>query len=249
MSFRLVGTALSVLGAGGASGYYMQNASAPNAVVVPVTRVAAASPVQLQAPLPVPAVMAAVAPAPVMVAAPTAPPYRITDGVYWQPRVWVGQQATHNPLTGWPLTREEKESGWVDAVPVAAAPAVVVAAAPVPPPMAMAPTYTVPAGGGIPPGSASAGAAVSDGSYRIHLESYRNTHSVDAAWARLRNARPAVLGDLVPSTVTVTVPSKGTFVRLLAGPFSTREAAERACVTLRKVHQYCHPVAPGHETT
>ena len=151
MSFRLVGTALSVLGAGGASGYYMQNASAPNAVVVPVTRVAAASPVQLQAPLPVPAVMAAVAPAPVMVAAPTAPPYRITDGVYWQPRVWVGQQATHNPLTGWPLTREEKESGWVDAVPVAAAPAVVVAAAPVPPPMAMAPTYTVPAGGGYHP--------------------------------------------------------------------------------------------------
>ena len=57
-----------------------------------------------------------------------------------------------------------------------------------------------------------------------------------------------MLGTLQPSNVTIDIPKKGKFVRLLAGSFESRDAAEKACAALRKAHsgQYCHPVAPGH---
>jgi cell division septation protein DedD len=91
--------------------------------------------------------------------------------------------------------------------------------------------------------------AAEAGGWRVHLASYHNAAWADQGWSELRHALPAVLGALTPSKVTVTFKGKGTFVRLLAGPFEDRAAAEKVCALLSQSHQYCHPLAPGHEAS
>jgi cell division septation protein DedD len=90
-------------------------------------------------------------------------------------------------------------------------------------------------------------AAAGAGHWSIHLASYLSARRADQGWSELRHALPAVLGALSPSKVTVTFKGKGTFVRLLAGPFDDLAAAEKACAALSAAHQYCHPLAPGRE--
>ena len=90
----------------------------------------------------------------------------------------------------------------------------------------------------IQPAPAPAG----EGGYRIHLASYRDRTDTDQEWAKLRTGHPGALDSLSPSTTTVTLPGKGTFVRLLAGPFESRAEADRTCAELRRGHQYCQPM-------
>ncbi len=313
MSFRFVGTALTILSTSGASTLYFVNgmpATAPHGatVVVPVTR------------------------------AETPPDLRIKAVVSandaWRPRIWVGTGATVNPVTGAPLSREEQESGWVDApdvfareivrtVPdaatgapkmvhepnpevmvlkpgekapawvrgsqVAIAPGVEIdePAPPLPAPASMAAPAPSEARAGSEGAAraeahartaghartdphprtetharagagakAEAGAKMEAGAktetgYRIHLESYRDGHQIGPAWSALQKANPTVLGSLQPSLVTIEVPKKGKFLRLMAGSFESKEAAGKACAAIRKAHgnQYCRPLPPGRETT
>ena len=269
MSFRFVGTALAILSTSTSSGYYLANgmpAGTPRGttVVVPVSQAEAQARSTIKA----------------VVSADSA----------WRPRVWVGYGVWTNPMTGAPLTREEQESGWVDApsvfareivhtvtdpttgaqrlvrepnpevlvlkhgekapawvrgTKIALAPGIEIEAAS-PPPQARAPAQAT-ANGRVQ----TAAQAKMDAGYRIHLESFHNDHMIGQAWTRLQKANPTVLGSLQPSTMTVNIPKKGKFVRLLAGSFENKEAAEKACVALKKSrhHQYCHPLAPGHEAT
>ncbi|MEI6557416.1 MAG: SPOR domain-containing protein [Rhodospirillaceae bacterium] len=262
MSFRFVGTALTILSTSTASGLYLASgspATAPHAptVVVPV--------VQAEAP----------PPAPVKAV--------VRAGDVWRPRIWVGTGSTINPVTGEPLTHEEQETGWVDgpntfareivrtvADPLSHAPKAVHEPNPevmVLPPgkkapawanrsdVALAPGVMVedppPPPAPAPPPPPAPAAARTEAGYRIHLESYRDERMVAHAWAALQKANPAVLGSLDASTMTVTVPKKGKFVRLLAGAFGSKAEAEKACAALKKAHraQYCHPQAPSRETS
>jgi hypothetical protein len=266
MSFRFVGTALSILGSG-ASGYYLTSAASnqPPTVVVEVSK--PASPVA--APAPVAATPTVVAGGQPYAVVAGRQPYAVVDGAYWQPRVWVGPGAMFNPVTGQPLTRDESESGWVDGAhnmpyeptilaaapsePMAAQPpAVMTAMAAPPPPAASArPVHGGSAHGGAHHGKAASGAApaAATGDYRIHLESYRDRKPIPEGWKELQAGHPEVLGKLTSSTATVTIPKKGAFVRLLAGPFPNQAAAEHACEALKATHQYCRPVAPGRESS
>ena len=116
-------------------------------------------------------------------------------------------------------------SAMAAAAPAAAAPAPASAMAAAPP----APIKTAAASGG----------------YRIHLESYHNAQLVGPGWSMLQKTNPTVLGTLHASTRAIDIPDKGKFIRLMAGPFANRQAADNACAALHKTHpqQYCHPVA------
>ncbi len=251
MSFRFVGTALSILGTSTASGYYLAGG----------------------APAAMPHDPAAVVP---VVQAVTPPPAKAAAANSGQPRIWVGTGATTNPITGEPLTGAERESGWVLAPGTAAA-----RDKPAPRPhtieTAQAPTAQAPAADvkkpaphvrtrGIevahtpaaeikkphtPAPAAAQTAAAGAGAYRIHLDSYRDEHLVGQAWTDLQKAFPTVLGALQSSTVAVDVPGKGRFTRLFAGSFDSRQAAEKACEAIRKARhsQYCHPLPAGRETS
>jgi cell division septation protein DedD len=128
--------------------------------------------------------------------------------------------------------------------------AVVAVSTPLPVPLApraqQAPAPRAPAT--TPRAEPKAPAAHPGGGYHIHLESYRSTAQIPESWAKLRAAYPAVLGPLSVSSATVTIPDKGSFVRLLAGPFASRAAADQACAALKQAkHSYCLPVAPAGE--
>lgn len=276
MSFRFVGTALTILSTSGASTLYFADgmpATAPHGatVVVPVTQAPAQAPTRTEAQAPDPQIKAVV-----------------TAKDVWRPRIWVGSGASLNPITGAPLTREEQESGWVDgpevfareimrtvADPVTGAPKLV--REPNPEVLVLKPGEKAPAwvrgsevalAPGVeiedapPPVRMPAptrteapvkteAAARMESGYRIHLESYHDEHLVASAWTALQKANPTVLGALQPSTSVIEIPKKGKFVRLLAGGFETRQQAEKACAALKKAHrnQYCHPLAAGRETT
>ncbi len=285
MSFRFAGTALTILSTSAASGLYFANGLPPSthhgaSVVVPISQPRPESHLQTKA--------------------------VVSGGNIRVPRIWVGVGASVNPATGEPLTRDEQESGWVDApnifareivrtvadpltgapkmvrepnpevmvlnpgekapawvrgtdivlgpgVEVEEAPPHLIAPPPpeptttvTPPPLPAAPpAHTRPRAHGNAPTKAPAKASTG---YRIHLESYRDRHHIGSAWAALQKANPAVLGPLQSSTMAVEGPKKAKFVRLLAGPFENKKAAEVACATIKQEHsqQYCQPVRSGH---
>ncbi len=267
MSFRFVGTALSILGTSTASGYYLAAQAPVGATQGPATVV--------------PVIKAKAPPAHPQTAA-------IETGAK-RTRIWIGAGATTNPMTGEPLTHEEKEQGWVAAAivsPVPAPPIAPAVSAPVPnpPPPPLPPTPVLdevsappqpaeikkpqvklraieiaqhpavepkkpptPA----PPPAAPAKSVAPAGAYRIHLDSYRDEHLVLQAWSELQKAFPTILGSLQSTTAQLEVPHKGRFTRLLAGSFESRQAAETACAAIKKARhtQYCHPLAIGHETS
>jgi hypothetical protein len=112
-----------------------------------------------------------------------------------------------------------------------------------PPPMPSAPSAApVPARQA---GDLQAGVGGSAGGWQIHLASYRSAKAADLGWEELRHAAPTALDSLSPSKATVTLKGRGEFVRLLAGPFEDRAAAEKVCALLSQSHLYCLPLAPG----
>ena len=119
-----------------------------------------------------------------------------------------------------------------------------VTAVPLPPPL------PVPSAPSVSPAplaaqARQAEAQASAGGWRIHLASYRSAKAADLGWEALRHAAPTALESLSPSKATVTLKGRGEFVRLLAGPFEDRAAAEKVCALLSQSHLYCLPLAPG----
>jgi hypothetical protein len=88
--------------------------------------------------------------------------------------------------------------------------------------------------------------AVAPGTFAIHVASVSGAaHAAGAAseWRRLTNIHPSLAGLQPLPPRTVEVPGKGSFYRVLGGPFRTRSEALAACSRLRaEGGAYCKPL-------
>jgi len=91
-----------------------------------------------------------------------------------------------------------------------------------------------------PPGATDAEAAASRGSGNyVHLASYRNQANAEAGWTALSQRYAGSMRGMEPHYERVTVPGKGVFIRLKAGPVAIPGGANRLCDQLRSAGQYC----------
>lgn len=88
-------------------------------------------------------------------------------------------------------------------------------------------------------GSAYEEARAGDATYGVHLASYRVEANVYEGWQVLSQRYGAVLSGLVPRLSAVDIPEQGAFLRLKAGPFSSRGAAAQACRQIKAGGDYC----------
>ena len=75
--------------------------------------------------------------------------------------------------------------------------------------------------------------------YAIHLASLRSEEGTQTEWRTLQERHPEQLGHRKLITREITVSEKGTFVRVLTGPFESRAPAEALCQSLSGGEQYC----------
>lgn len=80
------------------------------------------------------------------------------------------------------------------------------------------------------------------GSYAVHLASYRRASKARQGWVIYTAQYGELLTSLSPRGSTVDIPGKGAFIRLLAGPFPSSEAAQSVCDELAHSEQYCRVV-------
>jgi hypothetical protein len=83
--------------------------------------------------------------------------------------------------------------------------------------------------------------------YAIHLASLRSEAGAQTEWRTLQERHREQLGHRKLITREITVSEKGTFVRVLTGPFESRAPAEALCKSLSGAEQYCAVVklSPG----
>ena len=92
--------------------------------------------------------------------------------------------------------------------------------------------------------TASAGPARPGEQFGLHLGSYRELPAAERGWNILKERYPGLLGSLQPfNSEFKTGDSRGAFVRLVAGPFPSREAATKACNDLAARRQFCQVVS------
>jgi hypothetical protein len=77
----------------------------------------------------------------------------------------------------------------------------------------------------------------------VHLASYRTMDSAEAGWKALSERYAGSMRGMEPRYDPVTIPGKGDFVRLKAGPVQIPGGAARLCDRLRAAGQFCEPVA------
>lgn len=94
------------------------------------------------------------------------------------------------------------------------------------------------------PQTASAAPARPGEQFGLHLGSYRELPAAERGWGILKERYPSLLGSLRPfNSEFRTGDTRGAFVRLVAGPFLTREAAAKACGDLAARRQFCQVVS------
>ncbi|WP_417470371.1 hypothetical protein [Maricaulis sp.] len=76
----------------------------------------------------------------------------------------------------------------------------------------------------------------------IHLASYRIHANAISGWAELQARFPAVLADREARLAAVTLPGRGDFLRLEAGPYDSLAEAREACMAIERAGAYCMPV-------
>ncbi len=74
-----------------------------------------------------------------------------------------------------------------------------------------------------------------------HLTSYRETAHVEAGWRALQATLPALDG-LSARVAPADLGERGVYLRLKAGPFDTREAAQAWCARAQAAGHWCQPV-------
>lgn len=77
------------------------------------------------------------------------------------------------------------------------------------------------------------------GGFAIHLASYRETGAARKGWDVYTSRYGDLLAQLNPVGANVSIPNKGNFVRLLAGPFPNQQAAQSVCAALSARQEYC----------
>lgn len=75
--------------------------------------------------------------------------------------------------------------------------------------------------------------------FAVHLASYKSEQTAERGWKIYRSQFPGLLGDLNGRGVPARVPGKGDFIRLLAGPLSSKKQAEELCAAFEQRDQYC----------
>jgi len=76
----------------------------------------------------------------------------------------------------------------------------------------------------------------------IHLASYRIHANAVAGWAELQARFPQELADREARLAAVTLPGRGDFLRLEAGPYDSLAQAREACAVIERAGAYCMPV-------
>jgi hypothetical protein len=116
--------------------------------------------------------------------------------------------------------------------------------APEPPPVAEAkPAAPIPAAATSP---AAKGPAMAKGAATVHLASYRSRQQAERGWQQIQGAHKQLLGKLQSEIVEVNLGTgKGTYYRLKAGPFASKDAAADICRQLKQRRQYCEPATEG----
>ncbi len=75
--------------------------------------------------------------------------------------------------------------------------------------------------------------------FALHLASYRTEQNASSGWRELSGKYDMYLSSLEPRLRIVDIPAKGTFFRLLAGPYRSRAEASAACNDLKSLGAYC----------
>jgi tetratricopeptide (TPR) repeat protein len=78
----------------------------------------------------------------------------------------------------------------------------------------------------------------------IHLASIRHAADIPAEWATLVKKHPSLAKLKLRAAPPVEIPDKGTFYRVAAGSFASRDEAARACAPLKAVGAYCAIMTP-----
>ena len=79
----------------------------------------------------------------------------------------------------------------------------------------------------------------------VHLASYRSMKQAERGWSQIKRAHKGVLGKLKHEVKKVRLGKKGTYFRLMAGPFENAGAAKNACRQLKRRRQFCEPSMMG----
>lgn len=75
--------------------------------------------------------------------------------------------------------------------------------------------------------------------WAVHLASYRGEATARQGWSALTRKHGTVIAALEPRLSEVYIDGKGRFLRLLAGPFGTREDAASACAAIKASGDFC----------
>jgi len=78
--------------------------------------------------------------------------------------------------------------------------------------------------------------------WRIQLMSSPKKATVEKAWADISKKQKALLSNMSHNIVTAEIAGKGTFYRLQAGHFASRDQAAALCTKLKAQKQDCVPV-------
>lgn len=79
------------------------------------------------------------------------------------------------------------------------------------------------------------------GPYTVHLASYRTHDNAAEGWRKLSHTA-APLAGLHPAYHPVDLPGRGAFVRLTAGHFADKAAAQSFCDSVKATVGYCQPL-------
>lgn len=80
------------------------------------------------------------------------------------------------------------------------------------------------------------------GEMGLHLASYRSLDRLKEGWAELKAKHPAELTGLNVRIQRINTGSNGVFQRLIAGPVTSRTAADGLCRVLSSKGVYCKPM-------
>ncbi len=83
----------------------------------------------------------------------------------------------------------------------------------------------------------------STGMFGIHLASYRQPANAPKGWAVLLKSHQEVLSHVSPKLKEVSIPGKGEYLRLIAGPYHSADEAQKACVKVKSQGTYCTVMA------
>ncbi|MEM1139118.1 MAG: SPOR domain-containing protein [Pseudomonadota bacterium] len=89
------------------------------------------------------------------------------------------------------------------------------------------------------PKPAAAGRGAREGAFVLQLASFRDAEQTAALWDTVSDRHGSVVGGLRPDIEVKRIADRGTYHRLLIGPFDTRAAADKTCAALKTRNQDC----------